>query len=97
MPFSSALLTDLYELTMLQAYRAEHMTGRATFSLFVRDLPPQRNFLVAAGLSGKAKVNLASGGPLGGRFTVNVAPAPATTHVDPATGRVVAGAAPAVP
>jgi hypothetical protein len=55
------------------------------------------NFLVAAGLSGKAKVRVASGGPLGGRFTVNVAPAPATTHVDPATGRVVAGAAPAIP
>ena len=55
------------------------------------------NFAIAAGLSGKATVHPASGGPLGGRFTVNVAPAPATTHVDPATGRVVAGAAPAIP
>jgi hypothetical protein len=55
------------------------------------------NFAIAAGLSGKATVHLASGGPLGGRFTVNVAPAPATTHVDPATGRVVTGAAPAIP
>jgi len=55
------------------------------------------NFAIAAGLSGKAKVHMASGGPLGGRFAVNVAPAPATTHVDPATGHVVAGAAPAIP
>ena len=48
---SSALLTDLYELTMLQAYRAEGMNGCAVFELFVRKLPPGRNFLVAAGLA----------------------------------------------
>jgi nicotinate phosphoribosyltransferase len=47
---SSVLLTDLYELTMLQAYFAERMNGTAAFELFVRKLPPQRNFLVAAGL-----------------------------------------------
>jgi nicotinate phosphoribosyltransferase len=46
-----ALLTDLYELTMLEAYFAERMTERAVFELFVRKLPPNRNFLVAAGLS----------------------------------------------
>ena len=48
---SSALLTDLYELTMLQAYFAERMDGAAVFELFVRKLPSQRNFLVAAGLA----------------------------------------------
>ncbi|HUI99645.1 MAG TPA: nicotinate phosphoribosyltransferase [Usitatibacter sp.] len=44
------LLTDLYELTMLQAYFARRMNGTAVFELFVRRLPEQRNFLVAAGL-----------------------------------------------
>ncbi|MGZ5199178.1 MAG: nicotinate phosphoribosyltransferase [Telluria sp.] len=48
---ASPLLTDLYELTMLQAYRREGMEGRAVFEFFVRALPPRRNFLVAAGLA----------------------------------------------
>lgn len=46
----SALLTDLYQLTMLQAYLDEGMQQDATFELFVRKLPPGRHFLVAAGL-----------------------------------------------
>ena len=46
----SALLTDLYQLTMLQAYYERGMTGTAVFELFVRKLPPGRDFLVAAGL-----------------------------------------------
>lgn len=46
----SPLLTDLYELTMLQAYLAEGMLDTAVFELFVRKLPARRNFLVAAGL-----------------------------------------------
>ncbi|MFH9826350.1 nicotinate phosphoribosyltransferase [Streptomyces bobili] len=41
---------DLYEVTMAMSYLREGMTGPATFSLFVRDLPPERGFLVAAGL-----------------------------------------------
>jgi len=45
------LLTDLYELTMLEAYFAEGMDGSASFEFFVRALPPNRNFLVAAGLA----------------------------------------------
>ena len=49
-PFSPVLLTDLYELTMLQAYFEEGMNGTAVFSLFVRRLPPRRNYLVACGL-----------------------------------------------
>jgi nicotinate phosphoribosyltransferase len=48
---SSILLTDLYELTMLQAYFEQRMNGTAAFELFVRKLPPQRNFLIAAGLA----------------------------------------------
>lgn len=46
-----ALLTDLYELTMLQAYWSEGMDGEAVFSLFVRRLPPGRNYLLACGLA----------------------------------------------
>jgi nicotinate phosphoribosyltransferase len=53
----SALLTDLYELTMAAGYvhlgsgaAPDPSSARATFELFVRTLPPRRNFLVAAGL-----------------------------------------------
>ena len=44
------LFTDLYEITMAASYRAHQFDGEATFSLFVRNYPPKRNFLVAAGL-----------------------------------------------
>ena len=50
MPNNLALFTDLYELTMAQAYFDEGMTDNAVFSLFVRRLPRQRNFLLACGL-----------------------------------------------
>ncbi|RKP44189.1 nicotinate phosphoribosyltransferase [Trinickia fusca] len=46
----SPLLTDLYELTMLQAYFDGGMNETATFEFFVRALPTERNFLMAAGL-----------------------------------------------
>jgi len=46
----SGLLTDLYELTMAAGYLQTRFEARATFELFVRHLPPQRNYLVAAGL-----------------------------------------------
>ena len=46
----SGLLADLYELTMAAGYFETHFQARATFELFVRSLPPRRNFLVAAGL-----------------------------------------------
>ena len=49
-PGSSALLTDLYQLTMLHSYVRHGMTEPATFELFARKLPPTRNFLMAAGL-----------------------------------------------
>lgn len=44
------LFTDLYELTMMQAYFEEGLTQEAVFTLFVRRLPPGRNFLLACGL-----------------------------------------------
>ena len=47
---ASALLTDLYQLNMLQAYLDHGETGTAVFELFVRKLPDRRSFLVAAGL-----------------------------------------------
>src|SRR5438445_10987262 len=49
-PTVNALLTDLYELNMAASYLRRGMTGTATFSLFVRSLPPARGFLVAAGV-----------------------------------------------
>lgn len=48
--YSVALLTDLYQLTMLQAYAEEQMDEPAVFSLFVRRLPRERNYLLACGL-----------------------------------------------
>jgi nicotinate phosphoribosyltransferase len=47
-----ALLTDLYELNMAASYLRRDMTGPATFSLFVRNLPERWGFLVACGLQG---------------------------------------------
>ncbi len=44
------LFADLYELTMMRAYAALGMEAEAVFSLFVRKLPPERNFLIACGL-----------------------------------------------
>ena len=46
----SALLTDLYELTMAAAYFENGFRATASFELFVRSLPPQRGYLLAAGL-----------------------------------------------
>ena len=47
---SGLLLTDLYQLNMVQAYVDRGMTEPAVFELFVRRLPETRGFLVAAGL-----------------------------------------------
>jgi nicotinate phosphoribosyltransferase len=47
---SSALLTDLYQLTMLQGYFEKRMEETAVFEFFTRTLPVQRGFLLAAGL-----------------------------------------------
>jgi nicotinate phosphoribosyltransferase len=44
------LSTDLYELNMAASYLRRRLNGPATFSLYVRDMPKQRGFLVATGL-----------------------------------------------
>jgi hypothetical protein len=49
------------------------------------------HYTVAAGLAGKAKAQLSSGGPVQGQFAVHIKPAPAPTHVNPKTGRVEVG------
>lgn len=54
-----SLLTDLYQLTMLQSYWRRGMREHATFDLFVRHLPANRRFLVACGLE-RALAYLAS-------------------------------------
>jgi nicotinate phosphoribosyltransferase len=47
---SSVLLTDLYQLTMMQAYFDREMFDPAVFEFYCRKLPARRNFLMAAGL-----------------------------------------------
>ncbi|MEM4390127.1 MAG: nicotinate phosphoribosyltransferase [Candidatus Micrarchaeia archaeon] len=44
------LLTDFYELTMAAAYFRSGRNERASFEMFVRKMPPNRGFLLAAGL-----------------------------------------------
>ena len=46
----AALATDLYELTMAAGYFHAGRTEPASFELSVRGLPPDRGYLVAAGL-----------------------------------------------
>jgi nicotinate phosphoribosyltransferase len=48
--YSRALFTDLYELSMLQAYYAEGMMAPAVFELYFRELPMDRNYVMVAGL-----------------------------------------------
>jgi len=45
-----AFLTDLYQLAMLKAYHDRGMNQTAVFEFYIRNLPAQRNFLMAAGL-----------------------------------------------
>lgn len=45
-----AIMTDLYELTMAQAYYINKMREPATFSLFIRKYPENRGYLISAGL-----------------------------------------------
>ena len=47
---NAALFTDLYELRMARSYFEHGVEAIAVFDLFVRTLPPQRNYLIAAGL-----------------------------------------------
>lgn len=47
---ADALQTDLYQLSMMQAYWDHGLTEPATFDLLCRRLPPHRNLLIACGL-----------------------------------------------
>ena len=47
---TSPLLTDLYELNMVQAYLDRDENKEAVFEFFVRKLPERRGFMLAAGL-----------------------------------------------
>jgi nicotinate phosphoribosyltransferase len=49
-PAETSLLVDLYELTMSASYLARGLNHEAIFELFPRRLPPQRDWLLAAGL-----------------------------------------------
>jgi nicotinate phosphoribosyltransferase len=49
-PLTSPLLTDLYQLNMVQAYLDNGMSDTAVFEFFSRRLPKERRFLMAAGL-----------------------------------------------
>ena len=49
-PATSPLLTDLYQLNMLQAYLDHGQVDTAVFEFFVRRFPARRGFLMAAGL-----------------------------------------------
>jgi nicotinate phosphoribosyltransferase len=49
-PLDSPLLVDLYMLTMLQGFHDEGLSGEAAYEFHFRSLPPERAFLVAAGL-----------------------------------------------
>jgi nicotinate phosphoribosyltransferase len=58
----NGLLTDLYELTMSAGYfEADKSEERATFELSIRKLPPNRNFVIAAGLAQAVEYLLAVG------------------------------------
>ncbi|MDT8410343.1 MAG: nicotinate phosphoribosyltransferase [Wenzhouxiangellaceae bacterium] len=47
---NAGLFTDLYELTMAQAFVANGMLAPATFSLFYRSLPDNRNYVLSCGI-----------------------------------------------
>ena len=45
------LLTDFYELTMMQGYFHNHATERVVFDLFYRQNPDDGGYAVCAGLA----------------------------------------------
>jgi nicotinate phosphoribosyltransferase len=49
-PAQTSLLIDLYELAMASSYQRRGNNERAVFELFARRLPPNRDWLLAAGL-----------------------------------------------
>ena len=48
---NAALFTDLYALTMLQAYAREGMEETAVFDFFIRRLPERWNYVIACGVA----------------------------------------------
>ncbi len=56
-PGDSALLTDLYQLNMMQAYLDHGMTGTAVFEFFMRKLPSNRGFLDGGGAGASARLS----------------------------------------
>lgn len=55
------------------------------------------HYRLAPSLAGKARATLPGGGPVQGQLTASIAKVPPSTHVDPNTGRVVAGTYPLLP
>lgn len=51
LPEELGLVTDLYQLTMWAAYRKHRPGMKGVFELWFRDLPPNRNFLLFAGVA----------------------------------------------
>ena len=49
-PAETSLLIDRYEITMAASYHRLGRNDRAVFELFVRKLPPHRDWLVVCGL-----------------------------------------------
>lgn len=68
---SLALLTDLYQVTMAQAYFNDHKTERATFSLFIRSYPLIKGFFISAGLHNVLKFRELCTGRAGPRLSLN--------------------------
>ncbi len=48
--YNQSLIVDLYELTMAAGYFENNYNHRSTFEVFVREMPHNRAYLVAAGL-----------------------------------------------
>ena len=80
--------------------RRARARGLAHFRWLLAPVKPGAHlvhYIVAAGLAGKARASTQNGAPVRGTFAVQIAPARRPTHVNPNTGKVEAGAAPATP
>jgi hypothetical protein len=74
--------------------------GSRTFLWHVVPVKPglhRVDYTVAAGLAGRARAELPSGGPVAGHFGVAIASVPPARHVNPNTGQVVPGRYPQTP
>jgi hypothetical protein len=71
---SDATTIDLHEVAMAMSCPREAITGPATFSLFVRDLPSDQGFLASAGL--ESALDFLSGFRIGAEDVDTFAAAP---------------------